>query len=1040
MKSNSKKLTILIIGLLIAFSLNNTLIDKKGTLTELNFPKQSAGYTESFIYVDGTATGVGAHNWTWAKSQPWCYGDGSWSTPYIIENVTINASSSPTGSGIYINNSLDVYFIIRNCTVYNAGSDIYDAGIRLQNTCNGTIIDNTCTNNGNNGITLYSSSNNNTLSGNTANNNTLHGIYLYNNCDFNTIINNTANNNTDQGIYLETDCDNNNLTDNIINDNNLHGIYLDYNCDFNNIINNTANYNAGHGIFLSNSDYSNITDNTINGNVQSGIYLLGFDHCNITDNSINGNTDTGIYLETSDYNNITDNTINDNTGHGIYLYHCEFSNVTDNAINDNTETGIHLYFNSDYNVIKNNTINRNDLGIGLYWSDSNNISGNTLVDNSWCIYENDFSAGNIIVYNFCSLPTVQEPIFIKAAATGVDAHNWTWAVSQSWCSGSGTWNDPYIIENLKIKGFEDKNGIEIWNSDVSFIIQDCLIYNSNYGIYLENVNNSRLININCSNIDWGIHLEYSNNNTLLGNTANGNDYEGIYLTESMGNILSGNTANDNLDSGIHLDTECVNNTLSGNIANNNGDSGILIKELSNKNIISGNTANHNQIGISLDYLSNNNTISGNTACNNSYVGIRLYDDCNNNTISGNTLNYNDNYGIYLDECDNNTILGNLANGNGDTGIHLNGYCNYNTISENTLNDNNDYSGIYLEENNNNNIISGNTANDNGNSGIFLEGNNNHNTISGNRLSGNSFGMNIGNSCSNNTIYGNFFLINGIHAVDNGTDNTWNSTTIGNYWDNHTGPDITPQDGIVDDPYTHIGGLAGSTDYLPVAEDGTPSITINSPSDDEVFGNNAPSYDVTIIDDYLFEMWYTLDGGLHNYTFTEFTGTIDQSAWDALSDGAITLSFYASDIPGNIESADVNIVKDDTDPIIVINSPSSGSEFGVSAPAFTITITDEHLDSMWYSLDGGVTTYAITTNATIDQTAWAALSEGSITITFYANDTLGNEASEDVIITKSIPPAGDDPTIVIVIIVVSIVGGVAVLAGVYLFMKKRGITE
>ena len=64
--------------------------------------------------------------------------------------------------------------------------------------------------------------------------------------------------------------------------------------------------------------------------------------------------------------------------------------------------------------------------------------------------------------------------------------------------------------------------------------------------------------------------------------------------------------------------------------------------------------------------------------------------------------------------------------------------------------------------------------------------------------------------------------------------------------------------------------------------------------------------------------------------------------------------------------------------------------------------------MWYTLNGGLTTYLITTNASIDQTVWATLSEGSITITFYANDTLGNEAFEDVIITKSIPPRWGGP--------------------------------
>ena len=106
----------------------------------------------------------------------------------------------------------------------------------------------------------------------------------------------------------------------------------------------------------------------------------------------------------------------------------------------------------------------------------------------------------------------------------------------------------------------------------------------------------------------------------------------------------------------------------------------------------------------------------------------------------------------------------------------------------------------------------------------------------------------------------------------------------------------------------------------------------------------------------------------------------------------------------------------------------------------ITVTDNHLDSMWYSLDGGVTTFAITANATIDQATWAALSEGSVTITFYANDTLGNLTFEEVVITKEIPPGGIDPTTIIIIVVVSIVGGVAVIAGVYLFMKKRATPE
>jgi len=372
------------------------------------------------------------------------------------------------------------------------------------------------------------------------------------------------------------------------------------------------------------------------------------------------------------------------------------------------------------------------------------------------------------------------------------------------------------------------------------------------------------------------------------------------------------------------------------------------------------------------------------------LGLYIIFNCNNNTISGNTANGN-HYGIYLHQCDNNTISGNTVNGN-EYGIYLESNCDYNSITENVVYNNT--RGIYIED----------------------------------------------TDCGNNSLYKNFFLENGKHAYDGGTDNTWKSTTIGNYWDNHTGPDTTPQDGIVDEPYTYIGGSAGSVDYFPIAEDGAPSITINSLSDDDVFGSNTPSYDVTMTDNSVFEIWYTLDGGLHNYTFTELSGNIEQSAWDALSDGMITLSFYASDIPGNMGTADVSIIKDTVVPLIIIDSPSPGAEFGATAPAFIVTITDYNLDSVWYSLDGGLTTYAITTNATIDQAAWVALSEGSITITFYTNDTAGNLTFEEVTITKNIPAGGIDPSVIIVIIVVSVVGGVAVIAGVYIFMKKRATPE
>jgi len=83
---------------------------------ETNFKrlKKSSGYSPDFIHIDGSIE----NNWSnTANLYTWCYGSGTWEQPYIIENCTIDVFGSPTESGIFINNSKQEYFIIRNCTV-----------------------------------------------------------------------------------------------------------------------------------------------------------------------------------------------------------------------------------------------------------------------------------------------------------------------------------------------------------------------------------------------------------------------------------------------------------------------------------------------------------------------------------------------------------------------------------------------------------------------------------------------------------------------------------------------------------------------------------------------------------------------------------------------------------------------------------------------------------------------------------------------------------------------------------------------------------
>jgi parallel beta-helix repeat protein len=715
MKSKTKMLVVLII-LVSTFPLlsNNKFKSDTEDINKPLFLKSSAGYIESFIHIDGSI----ANNWSDTLAEPWCNLINGF---YVIENVTIDATASPTGSGIMINNSKNVKFIIRNCTIFNAEYNFFDSGIWLENTNNGTIIGNNCSNN-HQGIYLINGDVNG-IEENTVNDNMYNGIYLDEDSDLNNITGNTVFGNS-YGIQLVSDCDSNNIRLNEVNNNDDYGIFFNSfggTCDNNLILNNTANDNNDYGIYIRYTNYENsVVNNTANNNLRTGIYVQDCNEINVQDNKA--------------YNN----------ERGMVIQNCVDSNFTYNSVNRNLEIGIYLYYNSDDNRVKNNTINQNDLGIGLYQSDFNNITGNTVLDNNLCIFEIECQ-GNRIENNDCSVPTVDVPIFIDGAATGVGAHNWTWAAQQSWFGGgSGTEQAPYIIENLEISGFGiyNLNGIEIINSNEYFTIRGCKIYNSRAGIFLQRVNNSLLTDNNCSN----------------------NNYGGIALEEEChNNDITENTCQYN-DEGIYLYLNCTNNRITNNLLDRN------------------------------------------------YIGISLNEDSNSTLVSGNSVQNNTGSGIYLYYSGYNTITDNIASGNGNDGIYLEEECDNNEISDNIFNENNIGISLYYSDHNS---ITDNYASFNDYNGIEIEVGN-YNSIIRNTFANNSeYGIYIETDSNGNSIYRNYFLANGNHAYDDGTNNNWNSTKIGNYWDNHTGPDKN-KDGIVDTPYIYIGGSAGSIDYLPIA--------------------------------------------------------------------------------------------------------------------------------------------------------------------------------------------------------------------------------
>ena len=533
--------------------------------------------------------------------------------------------------------------------------------------------------------------------------------------------------------------------------------------------------------------------------------------------------------------------------------------------------------------------------------------------------------------------------------------NWSYSASHyDWCSGSGIWTDPYLIENITIDSQNISSCIEIRNSNAYFMINNCTVYSSgtaNYGIYLNYTNNGKIINNNCS-VYFGIFLDRSNNITVLGNDISNNQY-GIAVSFSNNTIISENLANNNLIADIAFQWS-RNATLTKNILTSEGKEfnfgGLFLpysssqEELASYSIDTTNLINGKPIyyyanekglgpndflnagqiilvncndslisnvniadiyqGITIMY-GNNNTIL-NSSLDNTYHGILVITNSFDNVISGNIMK-NCYYGITL-YYDNNTIISRNVIEKSYWGIYISSVYNT-TVSENIVSDNNDI-GILIS-NCNNSEISKNSV-ENNNKGIYLSSSKENvvsrNIIRNNKEHGVYISENIDPSPSTqNLFFQNSFLNNSVHAYDDGIDNYWNNSIIGNYWDNYTGIDSN-DDGIGDTPHTFQNG----TDYLPIVDITAPTIIINLPMSLEAFGETAPDFNVEITDVLLDTMWYTLDNGLTNTTFTS-NDTINQALWNALPEGNVTIRFYAKDSAGNIEFAEVTIRKDISTP-------------------------------------------------------------------------------------------------------------------------------
>ncbi|MEM3445093.1 MAG: NosD domain-containing protein [Thermoplasmata archaeon] len=376
-------------------------------------------------------------------------------------------------------------------------------------------------------------------------------------------------------------------------------------------------------------------------------------------------------------------------------------------------------------------------------------------------------------------------------------------------AGSGTPEDPYIIEGWEIDANGGSYSIWIENTTVNFVIKNCVLRNATNtaspphgtGIAFTNVKNGRIEGNEVTGNSMGIRLALSTNNSIRGvnasgnslygitlysspentvgeNSVTGNEY-GIYLSFSNNTTIINNTISGNSRYGIYLSSS-LNTTISGNILSDDGImiTGELCQYWNTHHIEPTNLINGRPIYFYKDreggfvpvdagqvILANctNMKISGLNVTNTSagvLLGFSTSISITENNISGNFI------GIYLYASSNTEIISNNVSGNLLDGVYL-FFSNNNTVRYNKASDN--LYGIHVWRSRNNTLLE-NNASDNFYAGICIETSaNNH--VEGNTASANQYyGISLASSWNNTIISNNVSVNNYFGIILDSSDN------------------------------------------------------------------------------------------------------------------------------------------------------------------------------------------------------------------------------------------------------------------------------
>ncbi len=487
--------------------------------------------------------------------------------------------------------------------------------------------------------------------------------------------------------------------------------------------------------------------------------------------------------------------------------------------------------------------------------------------------------------------------------------------------------------------------------------------NGKAGIYLNGASNASISNSNLTGNYYGIFLYGSSDSSILNNSISSNTEDGIYLYFSSNTTLINNTIAANTKRGIYLELSrnitMRNNTLVNNTYNfgiNASPINYLIHDIDSSNTVDGKPVyyrvniQNQEVPTDAGYvgiINSTNVTVKNLSLSRNYQGV-FFAYTNNSKIQ-NVSVANNYYGVLLRSSFNNTLVYNNLSSNSFDFVSVGSYSN--TLSTNFFNNtkaNFTYSGDIK--------VSAFSSSINDPDGLYNIGKY----------------LNITNATSAwiymNITYADFDVL----SVE---ESTLRLYRYNGSWMNITGSGVNEDNNFV---YANVTDFSV---FAPLGEKDTspPLITIHSPTN-ATLADQTPLLNATF-NEVVNYTWYSLDDASNS---TPVKGVSNLSLnLSTLSEGTHSISVYANDSAGNLNSTKVYFTVDVSAPNVYFNSPRDITYYN-SSVFLNLSITDSTgVNATVYSVDAGA-------NKSYTGPVWiTGLSNGTHDIVVFSNDSAGN---------------------------------------------------